>query len=79
MTVGATTGEDELESIIAQGGRRGEIYAKLRDIRDQYADLIRAQYPEYSPARLRLQPRSTSAGKRISTWRERWSARKAPA
>ncbi len=31
MTVGAVSGEAELDSIIAQGGRRGEIYSKLRD------------------------------------------------
>jgi FAD/FMN-containing dehydrogenase/Fe-S oxidoreductase len=45
ITVGAVDGEADLESIIKQGGRRGEIYAKLRDIRDEYADLIRAKYP----------------------------------
>ncbi len=45
ITVGAVTGEDEIDSIIAQGGRRGEIYSKLRDLRDQYAHLIRAKYP----------------------------------
>ena len=46
MTVGATAGEAELDAIIAQGGRRGEIYSKLRAIRDQYADLIRARFPQ---------------------------------
>ncbi len=46
MTVGAISGEPELESIIAQGGRPGEIYSKLRDIRDKYAGLIRAKYPQ---------------------------------
>jgi FAD/FMN-containing dehydrogenase/Fe-S oxidoreductase len=45
MTVGEISGEAELDSIIAQGGRRGAIYSKLRDIRDQYAGLIRAKYP----------------------------------
>jgi FAD/FMN-containing dehydrogenase/Fe-S oxidoreductase len=45
MTVGAIDGEAELDSVIAQGGRRGAIYSKLRDIRDQYAGLIRAKYP----------------------------------
>ncbi len=45
LTVGPIRGEEELESIIAQGGRRGEIYSKLRGIRDRYADLIRAKYP----------------------------------
>ena len=44
LKVGATS-EDELTSIIEQGGRRGEIYATLRMIRDRHADLIRARYP----------------------------------
>lgn len=44
MTVGATS-EEELQSIIARGGRRGEIYAGLRDLRDRYAKLIRNRYP----------------------------------
>src|SRR6266478_8697376 len=42
MTVGATS-ESELEAIIAQGGRRGEIYSTLRTIRKEYAGLIRAR------------------------------------
>jgi FAD/FMN-containing dehydrogenase/Fe-S oxidoreductase len=45
MTVGQTI-EKELHSIIAKGGRRGEIYAKLKDIRDRYADRIRERYPK---------------------------------
>ncbi|MFL5821479.1 MAG: FAD-linked oxidase C-terminal domain-containing protein [Solirubrobacteraceae bacterium] len=40
------TGEDELERIIAAGGRRGEIYARLRALRDRYADRIRETYPD---------------------------------
>jgi FAD/FMN-containing dehydrogenase/Fe-S oxidoreductase len=36
--------EDQLDEIIAAGGRKGEIYAKLRDLRDRYADLIRERY-----------------------------------
>ena len=44
LRVGATS-EQELETIIREGGRRGEIYAGLKAIRDQYADLIRAKYP----------------------------------
>src|SRR5882762_1587179 len=44
MTVGATS-ESELEAIIAQGGRRGEIYSTLRTIREEYAGLIRARFP----------------------------------
>ncbi len=45
MRVGPTP-EAELEAIIAAGGRRGEIYAKLREIRDRYADRIRARFPK---------------------------------
>jgi FAD/FMN-containing dehydrogenase/Fe-S oxidoreductase len=45
MKVGQT-GEEELQHIIGMGGRRGEIYRQLRDLRDTYADLIRARYPK---------------------------------
>jgi len=44
MRVGATS-DDELSRIIGEGGRRGEIYAGLKSIRDRFADLIRARYP----------------------------------
>jgi len=44
MRVGATS-EQELERIIAESGRRGEIYARLKDLRDRYAPLIRERYP----------------------------------
>ena len=37
--------EDRIEEIVAAGGRKGEIYARLRDLRDRYADAIRAGYP----------------------------------
>jgi FAD/FMN-containing dehydrogenase/Fe-S oxidoreductase len=36
--------EKDLDKIIAAGGRKGEIYAMLRDLRDRYADDIRAGY-----------------------------------
>lgn len=38
--------EADLDAIVAAGGRKGEIYAKLRDLRDEYADDIRAGYPD---------------------------------
>lgn len=44
MRVGATS-EEELASIIREGGRRGEIYAGLKSIRDRYSDLVRAKFP----------------------------------
>jgi FAD/FMN-containing dehydrogenase/Fe-S oxidoreductase len=45
MRVGATS-EAELESIIREGGRRGQIYAGLKSIRDRYGDLVRAKFPK---------------------------------
>jgi FAD/FMN-containing dehydrogenase/Fe-S oxidoreductase len=45
MKVGATS-EEELEQIIKKGGRKAEIYSKLRDLRDKYADLIRKNFPK---------------------------------
>jgi len=45
MQVGATT-DAEIDAIVAEGGRRGEIYAALRRLRDKYADLIRQRYPK---------------------------------
>ncbi len=44
MTVGPTN-DGDLDSIVGQAGRRGEIYGKLRAIRDQYAELIRTRFP----------------------------------
>ncbi|HET9075787.1 MAG TPA: FAD-binding and (Fe-S)-binding domain-containing protein [Acidimicrobiales bacterium] len=38
--------ESRLDQIISAGGRKGEIYAKLRDLRDRYADAIRAGFPD---------------------------------
>jgi FAD/FMN-containing dehydrogenase/Fe-S oxidoreductase len=45
MRVGATS-DAELHSIIQLGGRRGEIYQGLKNLRDKYADLIRERYPD---------------------------------
>lgn len=39
------TNDEELERIIREGGRRGQIYAGLKSLRDQYADLVRQRYP----------------------------------
>ena len=44
MTVGRTSAE-QLESLIRGGGRVGEIYAGLKQLRDRYAELIRKKYP----------------------------------
>lgn len=44
MTVGPTT-TAELEQVIRNGGRKGEIYARLKSLRDCYAGLVRERYP----------------------------------
>src|SRR5665213_2590903 len=48
LRVGKTS-DEELEKIIREGGRRGEIYLKLKNLRDKYADLIRQKYPKIPP------------------------------
>jgi FAD/FMN-containing dehydrogenase/Fe-S oxidoreductase len=40
------TSDAELEAIIGAGGVRGEIYSRLKAIRDTYADEIRARFPK---------------------------------
>jgi FAD/FMN-containing dehydrogenase/Fe-S oxidoreductase len=44
LRVGKTS-DAELQRIINAGGRRGEIYERLRSLRDRYAGLIRQRYP----------------------------------
>jgi FAD/FMN-containing dehydrogenase/Fe-S oxidoreductase len=44
MNLGRTSNE-ELDSIIRAGGRRGEIFAGLKRLRDQYAGLVREKFP----------------------------------
>jgi FAD/FMN-containing dehydrogenase/Fe-S oxidoreductase len=46
MRVGKTS-DEKLERTIAEGGRRGEIYGALRDLRDRYAGLIRERFPTF--------------------------------
>ncbi|WP_404364177.1 FAD-binding and (Fe-S)-binding domain-containing protein [Marinobacter sp.] len=45
LTVGPTS-DEELESIISVGGRRGEIYSRLKQLRDRYAGAIREGFPD---------------------------------
>jgi FAD/FMN-containing dehydrogenase/Fe-S oxidoreductase len=45
MRVGPTS-EEELERIVSEGGRRGEIYAAMRRLRDRYGELVRERYPD---------------------------------
>ena len=45
LTVGPTS-EGEIDRIVAAGGRRGDIYRRLRALRDRYAELVRTRYPD---------------------------------
>jgi FAD/FMN-containing dehydrogenase/Fe-S oxidoreductase len=45
LKVGATS-KEELEQIIREGGRRGEIYSALRSIAETYGDLVRQRFPD---------------------------------
>jgi len=45
MRVGPTS-EEELERIVAAGGRRGEIYEAMRNLRERYGALVRERYPD---------------------------------
>ncbi len=45
MRVGETP-DERLDEILQAGGRRGEIYGKLKQLRDRYGALIRERYPD---------------------------------
>ncbi len=75
--------ESKLDAIIAQGGRKGAIYAALKELRDKCADDIRSGYPDVDelPRRVsdynldELLPekgfsggRPTAAGSSVRTW-----------
>ena len=40
------TSDEELAGMIREGGRRGEIYAGLKAIREKYGELVRQRYPD---------------------------------
>jgi FAD/FMN-containing dehydrogenase/Fe-S oxidoreductase len=46
LTLSCEVSEAELERRISEGGRVGEIYARLRELRDRYADLVRERFPK---------------------------------
>jgi FAD/FMN-containing dehydrogenase/Fe-S oxidoreductase len=46
MTLPSSVPDGELERTIAAGGRVGEIYSQLRDLRDRYAHAIRERFPQ---------------------------------
>ena len=54
MEAGPTT-EEQLEQYIKEGGRKGEIYSKLKNLRDKYQDQIRKKVSKHSAPRFRLQ------------------------
>src|SRR5439155_2162152 len=45
MWVGSTS-DDDVRHIIAEGGRRGQIYRALVALRDMYGEVIRQRYPK---------------------------------
>ncbi|MBS1604513.1 MAG: FAD-binding oxidoreductase, partial [Bacteroidetes bacterium] len=45
MEVGPTS-EEQLAAYIAEGGRKGDIYRRLRELRDKFAGLIRERFPQ---------------------------------
>src|SRR5690606_14284670 len=45
MKVGPTS-DEAYDAIMKEGGRRADIYKKLRRLRDRYADLIRYKFPD---------------------------------
>jgi FAD/FMN-containing dehydrogenase/Fe-S oxidoreductase len=51
LRVGETPA-DKLEGLIQQGGRVGELYARLKAFVDQYANLIRQSFPKHVPRRV---------------------------
>jgi FAD/FMN-containing dehydrogenase/Fe-S oxidoreductase len=45
MRVGATSPQ-ELDRIVREGGRKGEIYGKLRTLYEQYGDRVKERFPD---------------------------------
>src|SRR5215471_9925829 len=45
MTVGETSAE-QLEAVVREGGRRGEIYSRLKALTDACGDQVRKRYPK---------------------------------
>ena len=75
MWVGQTS-DEELEAITAEGGRRAEIYASLRELRDRNLSGIRTGFPKIprrvSGYNLDQPPRRRTASTSPAPW---WAAR----
>ncbi len=46
VTLPSSVSDEELARTIEAGGRVGELYSDLRDLRDRYAELIRERFPQ---------------------------------
>jgi FAD/FMN-containing dehydrogenase/Fe-S oxidoreductase len=46
FTVGRAGNDADLDRVVAEGGARGRVYGRLRQLRDRYADDIRQRYPQ---------------------------------
>ena len=55
----------QLDAAIARGGREGELYSRLRELRDRTARFGARSFPETAAPRLRLQPRRADARARL--------------
>ncbi len=72
----APTSEEELEQIIAAGGRRGQIYRDLRSLRDRYGEAIRRTLSRTSRAECPATRSSSCFPNTASTLLARsWAAR----
>jgi len=76
MWVGPTT-DDEYAAIVAAGGRRGEIYRGLRELRDRHLAEIR-RATGTSPAGCPATTSTRCCPSAASTWRGHWSAVREP-
>lgn len=77
MRVGKTS-DEEYDRIQSEGGRRADIYKRLRALCDRYADKIRQQFPRIPPA-FRATTCRLCFRKTGSMLRERWSDQSARA
>src|SRR6202050_3278391 len=46
LSLGGSMDDAQLGAAIARGGREGELYSRLRDLRDRTADSVRAHFPK---------------------------------
>jgi FAD/FMN-containing dehydrogenase/Fe-S oxidoreductase len=46
LSLTGSIAEPELDATIARGGREGELYSRLRELRDHCADSVRAHFPK---------------------------------